>query len=129
MTAPYTLKQLTDVEDSASKFGLGEIGEARFANDALQAEHTGVSYHRLGAEKRQVFGHRHENAEEVYVVLSGSGRVKLDGEIIELQALDALRVSPGVLRAFEGGGDGMALLAFGPRHDGDGEVVPGWWTD
>ena len=129
MTASYTLKKLTDVEDSAARFGLGEVQEARFAHEDLEAEHTGVSYHRLKADKRQGFAHRHEKAEEVYVVLGGSGRVKLDDEIIEIEALDALRVAPGVIRAFEAGSHGVELLAFGPRHKGDGEVIQNWWSD
>ena len=96
MADPYTLKKLTDVEDSAPGFGLGEIQEARFAHDDLEAQDTGVSHHRLKADKRQGFAHKHEKAEEVYVVLSGSGRVKLEDEILELEALDAIRVAPGV---------------------------------
>jgi mannose-6-phosphate isomerase-like protein (cupin superfamily) len=129
MTASYTLKRLTDVEDSAPRFGLDEVQEARFAKDDLEAEHTGVSHHRLKAGKRQGFGHKHDQAEEVYVALAGSGRVKLDEEIIAIDTLDALRVAPGVIRAFEAGPDGLEILAFGTRHDGDGDVIPGWWTD
>jgi mannose-6-phosphate isomerase-like protein (cupin superfamily) len=129
MAAPYTLKKLTDVEDSAANFGLSEVQEARFAYDDLEAEHTGVSYHRLKAGKRQGFAHKHENAEEVYVVLAGSGRAKLDDEIIEIEALDALRVAPGVIRGFEAGSGGLEMLAFGPRHAGDGELIQDWWTD
>jgi mannose-6-phosphate isomerase-like protein (cupin superfamily) len=129
MTKPYTLKKLTEVEDSAPKFGLGEMGEARFAKDELDAEDTGVSFHRLNAGKRQPFAHKHDEAEEVYVVLAGSGRAKLDDSIVEIRALDAIRVAPGVIRAFEAGSEGLQLLACGPRHDGDGEVIQGWWTD
>jgi mannose-6-phosphate isomerase-like protein (cupin superfamily) len=129
MAAPYTLKKLTDVEDSAPKFGLSEVQEARFAKNDLDAEETGVSLHRLKADKRQAFAHKHEKSEEVYVVLQGSGRVKLDDEILEIAQLDALRVAPEVTRAFEAGPDGLELLAFGARHDGDGEVIQGWWTD
>jgi mannose-6-phosphate isomerase-like protein (cupin superfamily) len=129
MPAPYTLKKLNDVEDSAVKFGLQETEEARFATGDLKAEHTGVSHHRLKPGKRQPFAHKHENAEEVYVVLHGSGRAKLDDEIIEIGTLDAIRVAPGVTRAFEAGPEGVELLAVGPRHDGDGEVIQGWWTD
>ena len=129
MADSYTLKKLTDVEDSAPKFGYGELQEARFATSDLQAEQTGVSHLRVRPDKRQGFAHRHENAEEVYVVLSGSGRVKLDDEILELEPLDAIRVAPGVIRAFEGGPDGLELLAAGPRHDGDGELLHGWWSD
>jgi len=123
----YTLKRLTDVEDSAPKFGFGEIGEARFATGAFDAEDTGFSHHRLRAGRRQPFGHRHEDAEEVYVVLAGAGRVKLDDDVVEIGRLDAIRVAPGVTRAFEAGPDGLELLAFGPRREGDGELISGWW--
>jgi mannose-6-phosphate isomerase-like protein (cupin superfamily) len=129
MPGPYTLKRLTDVEDSAPKFGFSDVQEARFANDDLETEHTGVSHHRVKAGERQAFAHRHDHAEEVYVVLVGSGRVKLDDEIVEIEALDAIRVAPGVTRQFEAGSDGIELLAFGQRHEGDGKLVKDWWTD
>jgi mannose-6-phosphate isomerase-like protein (cupin superfamily) len=129
MAASFTHKKLTDVEDSAPKFGIDELQEARFAKYDLDAEQTGVSLMRVKPEKRQGFGHKHENCEEVYVVLSGSGRVKLDDDIVEIEPLDAIRVSPGVTRQFEAGSDGLEMLAVGPRSDGDGEVVPGWWSD
>jgi quinol monooxygenase YgiN/quercetin dioxygenase-like cupin family protein len=127
--APYTIQQLTDTEDSAAKFGFGELGEARFATEDLAAEQTGVSHHHLRPGKRQAFGHRHERAEEVYLVLSGSGRVKLGDEIEEVGPLDAIRVAPAVIRAFEAGPDGLELVAFGARLRGDGEILHGWWTD
>jgi hypothetical protein len=53
-------------------------------------------------------------AEEIYVVLAGSGRINLDGEIVELRPLDAIRVAPEVARAFEAGPDGLEILVFGP---------------
>jgi mannose-6-phosphate isomerase-like protein (cupin superfamily) len=130
MTASYTLKNLTEVEDSAAKFGFGEVQESRFANDELKAQHTGLSHHRVKPGKRQAFAHRHVRAEEVYVVLSGSGRVKLDDQIVEVGPLDAIRVAPTVTRAFEAGAEGLELLAIGRRHDDDrGELVHGWWTE
>lgn len=129
MPKPYTQKKLTDVKDSAPEFGFGDDQEARFAKDDLDAEDTGVSHLRLKPGRRQPFGHRHDEAEEVYVVLGGDGRLKLDDEIIEVAKLDAIRIAPGVTRAFEAGPGGIEVLAFGPRHDGDGEVIPGWWSD
>ena len=129
MTDPFTHKTLTDVKDSAPGFGFEEVQEARFATGDLEAEDTGVSLLRVKPSKRQGFAHRHEAAEEVYVVVSGSGRVKLDDAILELGPLDALRVSPGVTRQFEAGDEGLELVAFGPRHEGDGEIIPGWWDD
>src|SRR3954469_17782264 len=119
----HTHKNLRDVEDSAPKFGFSETQEARFATDDLDAERTGFSYHVVKPGKRQGFAHRHENAEEVYVVVSGAGRVKLDDEVRDIARLDAIRVAPTVARAFEAGGDGLELIAFGPRHEGDGELL------
>lgn len=129
MATPYTHKKLTQVKDSAPDFGLEADAEARFAKDDLDGEDTGVSHHRVKPGKRQPFGHRHDKAEEIYVVLAGSGRMKLDDEIIEIERLDAVRVAPRVTRAFEAGPGGIEMLAFGPRHDGDGELIHNWWID
>jgi mannose-6-phosphate isomerase-like protein (cupin superfamily) len=125
----YTMKNLREVDDSAPKFGISETQEAHFAYEDLSAEDTGLSYHVMRAGRRQAFGHRHEAAEEVYVVLSGSGRMKLDDEIIEVGPMDAIRVAPHVTRAFEAGSEDLEVLAFGPRHAGDGEVLPEFWRD
>ena len=129
MPAPFTHTKLKDVKDSAPEFGMGDVQEARFAKNDLDAEKTGVSHLRLKPGKRSPFGHKHEEAEEVYIVIAGSGRLKLDDEIIEVETLDAIRVSPEVIRAFEAGGDGVEVLAVGARHDGDGEVVQDWWSE
>ena len=128
MTRSYTHKGITEVADSASKFGLGETQESRFAADDFDAEQTGFSHHIFKPGKRQGFGHRHDEAEEVYFVVSGSGRVKLDDDVIELEPRDAIRVAPGVMRAWEAGEDGLEVLAFGPRRlDDRGEIVENWW--
>jgi mannose-6-phosphate isomerase-like protein (cupin superfamily) len=128
MAGKYTHTKLTDVEDSAPKFGFEELQEARFATGDLESEDVGVSHLRVKPGKRQGFAHKHDEAEEIYVVVEGSGRVKLDDEILELDTLDAIRVSPGVIRQFEAGPGGIGLIAFGARHDNDGELVKDWWT-
>ena len=130
MKNPFTRKKLTEVEDSAPKFGYGELQEARFANDDLETESTGISHLTVKAGKRQGFAHRHDDAEEVYVVVAGSGRVKLDDEIVDLAVMDAIRVSPKVTRQFEADAEeNLVVIAVGARHKGDGEVLPGWWQD
>jgi mannose-6-phosphate isomerase-like protein (cupin superfamily) len=129
MSAPFTHIKLADVKDSAPEFGIEEVQEARFAKGDLDAERTGLSHVRLKSGKRSPFGHKHEQAEEVYVVLAGSGRMKLDDEIVEIETLDAIRVSPEVVRAFEAGDEGLEVLAVGARHDSDGEMIQGWWSD
>lgn len=131
MTTPFTKTRLTEVEDQAPKHGHGEIQQARFANADLETEGTGISYQRFEPGRRQAFGHRHAQAEEIYVVLAGSGRVKLDDEIVELESRDAIRVAPAVMRAFEAGPDGLELIAVSALY-GTGDVeeaVPNWWDD
>jgi mannose-6-phosphate isomerase-like protein (cupin superfamily) len=125
----YTHKNLGEVKDSAPGFGFAEMGEVRFAKDDLDAERTGVSHIKLNPGQRMPFAHKHDQAEEVYVVIAGSGRMKIDDEIVEIVELDAVRISPEIGRGFEAGPEGVSLLAFGARHDGDGEVLQDWWTD
>ena len=117
------------VEDVAPANGFGERWEARVAHSALAAERTGVTFFRLFPGKRSPFTHRHTEAEEIYVVLSGSGRVKLDDKVIDVGTLDSIRVAPATARAFEAGQDGLELLAFGAHHPADGEPVEDPWTD
>jgi mannose-6-phosphate isomerase-like protein (cupin superfamily) len=119
----YTIKNLRDVEDMAASQGFGEVQEARFAHGDLDAEQIGLSLQKVKPGKRHAFAHRHKDAEEVYVVISGSGRVKLDDEVKEVRVLDAIRVSPSVTRAFEASDDGLELIAFSPRAQGDAEIV------
>lgn len=78
--------------------------------------------------QREAFAHRHRTAEEIYVVLSGSGAVKLDDDLVDLAPLDSVRVSP-VARAFQAGPEGLEVLVFGPHVDGDGEMVQDFWGE
>jgi mannose-6-phosphate isomerase-like protein (cupin superfamily) len=127
----YTIKNLKDVEDSAVSFGLSPDVEARFARKALETEQLGVSYQRLAPGARGPFDHRHKQQEEVYVILSGGGRIKLNDEFVELTQWDAVRVPAATVRGFEAGPDGMELLAIGAPVGGsqDAEQVEGWWTE
>jgi uncharacterized cupin superfamily protein len=119
----YTIKNLREVDDMAAAQGFGEVMEARFAHGDLGAERTGVSLHRVMPGKRQAFAHRHKEMEEIYVVISGSGRIRLDDEIEEVGPLDAIRIGPSVTRALEAGDEGLEILAFSPRAQGDAEIV------
>jgi mannose-6-phosphate isomerase-like protein (cupin superfamily) len=133
--AEYTIKNLKDdVEDQAPSFGFSPDLEARFARQTLELERSGLSYQKLAPGFRVPFGHTHGKQEETYVILSGSGRVKLGDEVVDVKAWDAVRVGSGVWRAFEAGPDGMELLAFGARcgmgvEDSDADMERGWWSD
>ncbi len=123
----YTKRNLREIEDSAAGHGLAEIQEARFARGDLAAEQSGLNFMTIKPGRREAFAHRHRQAEEIYVVISGAGQVKLDDDLVALAALDAVRVGPGTTRAFEAGPSGLEVLIFGAHHDGDGEIVPDFW--
>lgn len=127
MPRPYTKISLADVEDAAPANGFGDSWEARVARGPLDAEDTGLTHFRIRPGKRSPFAHRHADAEEIYVILSGSGQIKLGDQVTELRPYDAIRVAPEVVRAFEAGPDGLELLAFGRHHAGDGEPVEDPW--
>ena len=129
--ADYTRVNLkSDVQDMAPKFGMEGI-ESRFARTNLELENSGLSYFRLDGGFRTPFGHTHSEQEEVYLVISGSARVALDDEVVEVAQWDAIRIPKGTMRGMEAGDDGAEILAVGaPNTDNkDAEMQPGWWPE
>ena len=130
--ADYTKVNLKeDVDDQAPNFGLSPNLEARMARVPLELEHSGLSYQRLAPNFRVPFGHKHKTQEEVYVVVSGSVRVKLQDEVVELKQWDAIRVPKDTTRGFEAGPEGVEIVAIGAPSTGpgDAEVEQDWWAD
>ena len=125
----YAIKNIKELDDSAVQFGLSPQVEARFGRKALGAERGGFSYQRLMPDFRQPFGHRHKAQEEIYIVISGAGKMKLDDEIVEVKQWDAIRVAPQTSRAFESGSEGLELLVFGAGESGDGETFEDFWPE
>lgn len=126
----YTKKNLGDVENQAPKFDMPTEMDARFARTDLQGETLGLSIMKLDPGFRIPFGHKHTGQEEVYVVVRGSGRVKVDGEVVELRQWDAIRFDKDTMRNMEAGPDGIEYLAFGAGEDPrDADMVPGWWSE
>ena len=127
----YTIVNLGDVENVAPKFQMPEGMDVRFPKRMLGCAVGGIGVEKLPAGVRTPFGHKHSEQEELFVVVEGSGRVKIDDEILDLQTWDIVRVGPGVMRNFEGGPDGITYIAFGAplAEESDGELVPGWWSD
>lgn len=128
--AEYTKVNMKEVEDQAPKFGLSPNLEARFARVPLEAELIGMSYQRLAPNFRIPWGHTHKTQEEVYVLVSGSGRLKVDDDVLELEPWDAVRIHKDAMRSFESGAEGAELLAIGaPGGAGDAEMEQEWWKD
>jgi mannose-6-phosphate isomerase-like protein (cupin superfamily) len=127
----YTRINIEDVDDAAVGFGLSPGLEARFARKALGSSVVGVSRETLAPGFRVPFGHTHRDQEEVYVVLRGNGRMKLDDEIVDLAEGDIVRVAPGVWRCAEAGTEGMQMVAVGApiADENDAEIEQGWWAD
>lgn len=129
--AGYTIVNLKDVEDQAPKFGFAPNLEARFASTPLELEKSGVSYQRLAPNFRAPFGHRHKVQEEVYVIVGGGGRLKLDDEVVDVKKWDAVRVAPETTRCFEAGSEGVEILAVGAPATSlqDVQMEENWWRD
>jgi mannose-6-phosphate isomerase-like protein (cupin superfamily) len=131
---PFTVKNIKDDRDDlGANFNGAPDLEFRAATKALELEHSALSYQRVPPGYRFPYGHTHETQEEVYVVVRGGGRMKVDDEIVELKEWDAVRVPPGTWRGYEAGAAGLEILVIGapnlgddPRGDVDGER--GWWA-
>ena len=131
---PFTLKNLKqDLQDLGSNFDGAPGLEFRHASAALGLEQSGLSYQRIPPGHRFPYGHTHKEQEEVYVVVGGSGRMKLDDEIVAVEEWDVVRVPPGTWRGYEAGSDGLEILVFGapdlggnPRDDVEGRRD--WWA-
>ena len=132
---PFTRTNIKDdLEDVGPRFDGAPDLEFRAATKPLGLEQSALSYQWVPPGYRFPYGHSHETQEEVYVVVRGGGRMKLDDEIIELRQGDAVRVPPGTWRGYEAGPDGLELLVTGapnlgddPRGDVDGRRD--WWSE
>jgi hypothetical protein len=130
VTADFTIRNLMAIEDMAPSFGQSPGLEARFAREELACRQSGLSNQRLGPGFRMPFGHRHKEQEELYVLVGGSARMKLDDEVRKLRQWDVVRVGNETMRCLEGGPEGAELLVFGAPNTGpaDVETTPGWWS-
>jgi uncharacterized cupin superfamily protein len=128
--ADYTLVNLKEVEDQAPNFGLAPHIEFRMARVALGLQNSGISYQRLAPNFRLPFGHKHKQQEEVYVLVGGSARIKLEDEVVELEPWDAVRVAKDTMRGFDAGPEGAEFIAIGAPNTGpgDADTVQGWWS-
>ena len=126
----YTKTNLRQVEDQAPNFGMPSEMQARFARTPLEGKSLGLSLMTLAPGFRIPFGHKHSGQEEVYVVVRGSARIKVEDEVVELAQWDAIRIDENTMRAVEAGPDGVEYLAFGAGDDPrDADMVEGWWGD
>lgn len=130
--AGYTVQNLKEIENQGVHFGLDPSDmELRMAKDPLECANAGISYLKLGPGYRAPFGHTHKQQEEIYILISGSARLKLDDDIIEMKPFTAVRIAQDTMRCYEAGPDGAELIAIGAPKTGpgDGDITPDWWSD
>ena len=90
----YTHLNLKGVEDQAPNFGLSPDLEFRMTRVGLGLENSGLSYLRIAPGFRLPFGHKHKNQEEIYVLVNGKARMKIEDEVRDLEPWDGRR-TPG----------------------------------
>jgi glyoxylate utilization-related uncharacterized protein len=130
--AGYTVQNLKEIENQGVKFGLDENDiQLRMAKDPLECTNCGLSYVRLGPGWRAPFGHTHKTQEEIYILIEGNARMKIEDDLVDLKPFTAVRVSPQTMRGYEGGPEGAELIVIGtPRTGpGDADMEQGWWSD
>lgn len=130
--AGYTALNLREVENQGERFGMNpDELQLRMAKDPLGCSHAGISYMKLGPGYRAPFGHTHKTQEEIYVLVSGSARMKLEDDVVDLEPLTAVRVARETMRGYEGGPEGAELLVIGAPKTGSGDatVEEAWWSD
>lgn len=126
----YAKLNLDDVKDLAPDFGMQAMGQARFARQALGAQRIGLAHYRMYGGQRLAFGHRHEESEEMYVVVSGSGRFRAGDEVFDVGPRDVVYCPPQVMRGWTAGPDGMEMLAFGAHAEGEqAHMDRDWWSE
>jgi mannose-6-phosphate isomerase-like protein (cupin superfamily) len=126
----YTKTNLRDVENMAPKFQMPDQMQARFARTPIEGETLGLSLFTLDPDFRIPFGHKHVGQEEVYVIVSGSGRIKVDDDVVELEQWDAIRMDRDTMRAVEAGSDGIEYVAFGAGTDAqEVEMAQDFWPE
>jgi mannose-6-phosphate isomerase-like protein (cupin superfamily) len=120
-----------DVDDQAPNFGLSPNLEFRMARVPLEMENAGVSYLRIAPGFRMPFGHKHKNQEEVYVLVNGSAKIKIEDDVHDLKQWDAVRLHKDTMRGFEAGPEGAEFIAIGAPNTGpgDADMEQDWWSD
>ena len=130
--AGYTVQNLNEVQNQGENFGINpDELQLRMAKDPLECQNAGISLLRLGPGYRIPYGHKHKTQEEIYVLVKGEARMKIEDEVVDMKPMTAVRVDPGTMRGFEAGPEGADFIAIGaPRTGpGDGDIVQGWWSD
>ncbi len=82
-----------------NKISVGQDARTEL-HDKLSLTGAEISVNNLPAGAGVPFVHSHKQNEEIYAILSGKGKAVIDGETVELNAGDWVRISPKAKRQF-----------------------------
>ena len=95
----HAIKRRTNNMSNYSKWNAKQDPRTEL-HDVLGLTGAEVSINHLPAGAGVPFVHYHKKNEEIYIVLSGKGIAVLDGEKIDFEAGDVIRVAPAAKRQF-----------------------------
>ncbi|HEV8603445.1 MAG TPA: hypothetical protein VGQ68_08665 [Gaiellaceae bacterium] len=129
--ADYKVVKVSDVPDQGPNLGVAPDLEVRFLRNDLGCEDCGVSYARLAPNWRYPYGHKHKRQEEIYLLVSGTARIKVGDDIVELEPWTAVRIPNDTMRAIEAGPEGAEFVMVGAPNTGPGDGIneTNWWSD
>ena len=127
----YTIKTFDDVPDVLGDYP----GEMRMLAGGLESEQVALTYRRMPQHTggKGSYGHRHEEQEEIYFVISGTLQFKLDDDVIDAGPGTAIRVGPQVFRSvWNDEPEEAELVIVSVRVDdprSETELTPDFWPD
>ena len=119
----FTIINLKDLEDMAPKHGHSDMMQSRFASKDLELKESGLGYQILSANAKLPFKHKHKMQEEVFLILSGTGKMILDQETIKVKPLDVIRVGADVVRSLKADNKELAFVIFGAPATKDTDYI------
>jgi len=105
---------------------LGFGGRTRLLGKSGGSARTGLNRVTIGPGESGAPAHCHSAEEEIFVVLEGSGTLRLGDEDHQVRAGHAVSRRPGtgVAHSITAGGDGLGYLAYGTREPNDITYYP-----
>ena len=108
-----------------TKTNIGNEGRVEL-HETLALTGAEISINQLPAGANVPFVHSHKNNEEIYGILSGKGKVVIDGEEIELASGDWLKIAPAAKRQFFAANDsGITYVCIQVKENSLGGFTAG----
>ena len=124
--AKYRIVKTDDVPNYAKS------GEMRMMRNLLDSKQIALTYRLIPAGYKSAHGHTHTKIDEIVFVFSGTLKIKLDDEIIEVGPKTAVKISPATKRGYHNEGtEDVEMIVASPQvafvGDNGGKPDENWW--